>query len=86
MDLSLIIPIAISSSGVLITLIMGIYAISRNAKKDKEKYATKTDLVNIKTEFDLKIEMTNDKFEETRSLIEAMAQQVNYIYKKHYKP
>lgn len=78
----------------LLTLLLNIYIVKHNnerfRKKEMDKKPNKTyvdnELKRVEERLELKIKNLQDAEEETRSIIEGMAQQVKFIYEAHYKP
>ena len=86
----LIIPVIISSSGVVVSLLGVLYGIFRGSKKDKEKFATKHEVkeavINIEKNTDLKIENAIQHSEEDRAILEYIKKHVegiSYRLEKH---
>lgn len=76
-------------AALLITIIGGVFAISSQIRKQREKYATKDYVDNkmetAEKEYNLKIEAIRQFQEEHVSLLEHIVERVDKIYDKHYK-
>ena len=78
----------------IITLFLNIIVAKRSNERFKQKeMKSKADIIYVDKEIknsekntDLKLKLLLQSNEETKATIEAMSKQVNYIYKRHYKP